>query len=91
MKWVFLLLSFLLLSCTDPNFEYEIRRLYIIYADAQYGVILEDNISKAYIYTDYDQKIDYKAVKCFVYLFKEGQYIYLKTEYATTTIPTGVY
>jgi hypothetical protein len=91
MKYFFLLLSFLLLSCTDSNFEYEIRKLYIIHADAQYGVILEDNISKEYIYTGYDSTIDYKAVKCFVYLYKERQYIYLKTEYATTTIPTGVH
>ena len=91
MKWVFLLFSFLLLSCTDPNFEYEIRNLYIITADSQYGVILEDNISKEYIYTDYDLTIDYKAVKCLVYLYKEGRYIYFKTEYAATTIPTGVH
>lgn len=91
MKWVFLLFSFIILSCTDPNFEYEIRRLYIIYADAQYGVILEDNISKEYIYTDYDTTTDYRDVKCFVYLFKEGQYIYLKTEYAATTVSTGVH
>ena len=91
MKWVFLLFSFIILSCTDTNFEYEIRKLYIIKAESQYGVILEDNISKEYIYTDYDQKIDYNTVKCLVYLYKEGQYIYLKTEYAATTIPTGVH
>ena len=91
MKWVFLLFSFIFLSCTDPNFEYEIRKLYIINADTQYGVILEDNISKEYIYTDYDPTIDYSAVKCLVYLYKEGRYIYFKTEYAATTIPTGVH
>ena len=91
MKCLFLPILFLLLSCTDPNFEYEIRKLYIIKADSQYGVILEDNISKEYIYTDYDLTIDYKAVKCLVYLYKEGRYIYFKTEYAATTIPTGVH
>ena len=91
MKYLLMFLSILFLSCTDPNFEYEIRKLYIIKADSQYGVILEDNISKEYIYTDYDLTIDYKAVKCLVYLYKEGRYIYFKTEYAATTIPTGVH
>lgn len=91
MKYLLMFLSILFLSCTDPNFEYEIRKLYIITADAQYGVILEDNISNAYIHIDYNSTINYNEVKFFVYLYKEGRYIYFKTEYAATTIPTGVH
>lgn len=82
---IFLALT-LCLCGKDPNFEYEVRKLYIVdYDYSNKYMLLVDNLSGQYLYVKYRDKWfkdgDVDNCSFLYFLYKDSTYTYLETKY----------